>query len=306
MRAAVYDEYGSDFNRIAVRSMPTPKVFPGSVLIHVRAASVNPVDWKLSTGALDGVIDAVFPVIPGWDVSGVVVATGPDTPEWTIGDEVLANARKDTLQAGTFAELVAVPAWLLARKPAQLPWDQAGGLPLAGGTALRTLDAIGVSAQSTVVIYGAGGAVGSLGVQIARARGARVIGTASPRNHGYLQELGAEAVAYGDGLADRILQLAPTGVDAVADFVGGQYGTTKLILKAVGQHASVVDSTVLKHGGQHIWVRPDATELRRLTDLVNQGKLTIRVGATYDLSGVPRAFSASQERRVQGKIVIVP
>lgn len=306
MKAAVYDEYGSDFSRIEVRHLPKPKVFPGTVLVEVRAASVNPVDWKMSTGALDALIDAVFPVIPGWDVSGVVVETGPDTPEWSVGDEVLAYARKDMLHAGTFAEQVAVPASLLARKPAQLSWGQAASLPLAGLTALRTLDAIGVSAGTTTVIYGAAGGVGSLGVQIAHARGARVIGTASARKHQYVRELGAEPVAYCDGLADRILELAPGGADSVADFVGGQYGITDRILKPTGKHASIADSAVLEHGGQYIWVRPDGAELRRLTELADQGKLTVRVGETFDLDQVARAFTASKEGKIQGKIVITP
>lgn len=192
MRAATYDRYTTDDSDVRVRDLPTPKVFPGSVLIEVRAAGVNPVDWKAMSGGLDGLIDAVFPVIPGWDVAGIVVETGIDTPEFAVGDEVMAYARKDVLHAGTFAELVAVEAAHVARKPANLPWEQAGSLPLAGGTALRTLDILDITAADTVLIHAAAGGVGSLGVQIAKARGARVLGTASPRNHDHLRELGAE------------------------------------------------------------------------------------------------------------------
>ncbi|NEW42390.1 NADP-dependent oxidoreductase [Nocardia cyriacigeorgica] len=306
MRAATYDRFSSDISDVRVRELPKPKVFPGSALVEVRAAGVNPVDWKLMTGGLDGLMDAIFPVIPGWDVAGVVVETGMDTPEFAVGDEVLGYARKDTLNAGTFAELVAVPAATLARKPAELSWEQAGALPLAGGTALRTLDILRVGAGDTVLIHAAAGGVGSLGVQIAKARGARVIGTASERNHDFLRELGAEPVPYGDGLADRVRGLAPEGVDAVADFVGGQLDVTTRVLAANGRHASIADAAVEEHGGHVVWVRPDGAQTQRLADLAAAGSLTVPIARTYPLDEVPQAFAASQDGHVRGKIVIVP
>ncbi|ONM47404.1 NADP-dependent oxidoreductase [Nocardia donostiensis] len=305
MRAATYDRYTTDLADVQVRNLPTPKVFPGSVLIEVRAAGVNPVDWKVMSGGLDSLLDAVFPVIPGWDVAGAVVDTGVDTPEFVVGDEVLAYARKDVLHEGTFAELVAVSAAHVARKPADLPWEQAGALPLAGGTALRTLDALEVSSGDTVLIHAAAGGVGSLGVQIAKASGARVLGTASPRNHDFLRELGAEPVEYGDGLADRVRELAPNGVDAVADFVGGQLDTTLRVLAEGGRHASTVDNTVAEHGGHIIWVRPDGTQTQRLADLAAKGDLTVPISATFGLDEVPDAFAASQKGHTRGKSVIV-
>lgn len=175
MRAVVYPEYSSDPAILEVRELPTPKVFPGSVLVEVRAAGVNPVDWKAMSGGLDALIDAVFPVIPGWDVAGVVVGLGMDTPEFQLGDEVIAYARKDVLRDGSFAEQMAIPVHMVARKPASLTWEQAAGLPLAGGTALRTLDALEVEAGQTLLVHAAAGGVGGFAVQIARARGARVI-----------------------------------------------------------------------------------------------------------------------------------
>lgn len=306
MRAATYASYSSDLASLQVVDLPAPKVFPGSVLIEVRAAGVNPVDWKAMAGGLDALIDAVFPVVPGWDVAGVVVAVGLDTPEFAVGDEVLAYARKDVLAAGTFAEQVAVPVSAVARKPAALSWEQAGGLPLAGGTALRTLDALRLEAGETLVVHGAAGGVGSLGVQIARARGVRVIGTASQRNHDFLRGLGAEPVTYGDGLAERIGAVAPEGVDAVADFAGGQLGVTSAVLAGGGRHASIADGAVEAHGGRLVWVRPDATETARLAALAADGALTVEVSATYGLDEVAQAFAASREGHVRGKIVITP
>lgn len=306
MRAVTYPAYSTDLSTLRVEELPRPKLAPSAVLIEVRAASVNPVDWKVMTGGLDGLMDAVFPVVPGWDVAGVVVALGPDTPEFAVGDEVIAYARKDVVGAGTFAELVAVPAASVARKPTSLTFEQAAGLPLAGGTALRTLDALEVTAGDTVLVHAAAGGVGIFAVQIAVARGARVIGTASESNHAFLRELGAEPVTYGDGVVDRVRALAPEGVDAVADFVGGQLETSLAVLADGGRLASVADPGVIEHGGRWIWVRPDGAESARLAALADEGKLKVEVARTYGLDEVAEAFAESQSGHVRGKLVIVP
>src|SRR5674476_1001554 len=182
MRAMAYDAYGSD-DVLSLRELPNPKVGPGEVRIRVRRAGVNPVDWKVMAGGLDGLMDAVFPIVPGWDVAGTVESVGIDTPEFEVGDEVVAYARKDIVHAGTFAELVTMSVRGVAHKPTALSWDEAGGLPLAGLAALQTLDRLVVSASDTVLVHGGAGGVGALAVQIARARGAGVIATASPTNN---------------------------------------------------------------------------------------------------------------------------
>lgn len=306
MRAAVYDAYTENFDDITVRELPDPKLPPASVLIEVRAAGVNPVDWALVGGHLDPVMPTQFPVTPGWDVAGVVIDLGFDTPEFSIGDEVVAYARKDVLGDGTFAEKVAVPVRAVAPKPKSLSWEQAGGLPLAGGTALRTLESLGDLEGRTVLIHGASGGVGSFAVQIARAAGARVIGTASEANHEYLRGLGAEPVTYGNGLVERVLEAAGGKVDGVADFVGGVLEDTLAVLAEGGAHASVADPSVAEHGGRYIWVRPDGSETARLGLLVDEGKLTVTVAGTYGLDDVPQAFKDSATGHVRGKLVIVP
>ncbi|TGD13622.1 NADP-dependent oxidoreductase [Brevibacterium sp. S111] len=306
MRAAVYDAYTENFDDITVREMPEPKLPPASVLIEVRAAGVNPVDWKLVGGHLDPVMPTQFPVTPGWDVAGVVVGLGFDTPEFSIGDEVVAYARKDVLGTGTFAEKVAVPVRAVAAKPKSLSWEQAGGLPLAGGTALRTLESLGTIEGRTVLIHGASGGVGSFAVQIARAAGARVIGTASEANHDYLRGLGAEPVTYGDGMVERVLDTAGGKVDGVADFVGEALNETLAVLADGGSHASVADPSVAEHGGRYIWVRPDGAETARLGLLADEGKLSVEVAKTYGLDEVAQAFKDSATGHVRGKLVIVP
>ncbi|MFF2148283.1 NADP-dependent oxidoreductase [Kitasatospora sp. NPDC058190] len=306
MRAVTYDSYAPDNSRLRYGEVPDPKVGPGQVLIQVRAASVNPVDWKVMAGGLDGMMDTVFPVVPGWDVAGVVTRTGPDTPEFVPGDEVMAYARKDVVQAGTFAEYVAVAAPAVARKPAGLDWAQAAGLPLAGLTALRSLDRLAVGPADVLLVHGAAGGVGSLAVQLGRDRGARVIGTASERNHAFVRELGAEPVTYGDGLTERVRALAPGGVSAVADFVGGQLETTLAVLADGGRHVSIADPGVSQHGGHWIWVRPDGAKLAELAAAVDRGVLTVEVAGTFPLERTGEAFDASRTGRTRGKLVVVP
>ncbi|MFE9559919.1 NADP-dependent oxidoreductase [Streptomyces sp. NPDC006487] len=303
MRAMTYDTYGG-VEVLSEARIQVPKVGPGEVLVRVRCASVNPVDWKIMAGGLDGLMDVVYPVVPGWDVAGTVEYVGIDTPEFTAGDEVVAYARKDYVHGGTFAEFVTVPVRALAPKPASLTWQQAAGLPLAGLTAYQLLTRLDTGKEDTVLVHGAAGGVGSLGVQIARALGARVIGTASARNHDRLRELGCEPVEYGDGLADRVRALAPDGVTVVADFVGGVLDATLAVLAEGGRHASIADHTVLGAGGQWMWVRPVGADLAELGRLADAGQLTVTVAETFPLAELAAAFELSREGHTAGKIVL--
>ncbi|MGW7097954.1 NADP-dependent oxidoreductase [Streptomyces sp. NPDC054838] len=303
MRAMAYETYGGT-EVLAETRLPVPKVAPGEVLVRVKYAGVNPVDWKIMAGALDGLMDVVYPVVPGWDVAGTVERVGIDVPEFAVGDEVIAYTRKDYVHGGTFAEFVSAPVRTLAAKPASLDWKQAAGLPLAGLTAYQLLTRLGTGKEDTVLVHGASGGVGSLGVQIARALGARVIGTASPRNHDRLRELGCEPVAYGDGLAGRVRELAPEGVTVVADFVGGVLDVTRAVLADGGRHASIADHTVLGAGGQWMWVRPVASDLTELGRLADSGLLTVPVAETFPLAELAAAFELSQAGHTAGKIVI--
>jgi NADPH:quinone reductase-like Zn-dependent oxidoreductase len=303
MKAITFADYG-DPDILQLTDLPDPKVGPGEVLIRVRSASVNPIDWKVMKGYLDGLMVVEFPAIPGWDVAGVVEAVGLDTPEWSPGDEVIAYARKDWVQGGTFAELVTAPVRTVARKPKSLDWHQAAGLPLAGLTAYQLLARLGLKEGETLLVHAAAGGVGLFAVQIARALGARVIGTASEGNHEFLRELGAEPVTYGAGLAERVRELAPGGVDVVADFVGGVLDVTQAVLKDGRRHGSITDGTVAEAGGLAAWVRPNAEDLTALGDLADAGKLTVPVAEVFALADAAKAFELSQTGHVRGKIAI--
>ncbi|MEV5594560.1 NADP-dependent oxidoreductase [Streptomyces sp. NPDC052496] len=304
MKAVITHSYG-DPEQLTYSDQPDPKVAPDAVLVRVKAVGVNPVDWKVLAGYLDPLMQVHFPLIPGWDVAGVVERNGVDATEFAVGDEVIGYVRKDEVQHGTFAELVSAPVRTLARKPAALSWQQAAGLPLAGLTALQAMDRIGVTKGDTVLVHAAAGGVGSLGVQIAVARGARVIGTAGEHNHDFLRSLGAEPVTYGDGLAGRVRELAPDGVDAALDFVGnGVIDVSQELLRDRSRVASIADDDVKEKGGHLVWVRPDSAGLATLGDLADAGKLTVHVDTVLPLSQAAEAFRRSQEGRTRGKIVL--
>lgn len=304
MKAIVLHQYGGP-DELTLQDLPDPKVAPGEVLVRVKAASVNPVDWKIGAGHLDAMMETHFPLIPGWDVAGVVEAVGLDVQEYAVGDEVIGYARKDSVQLGTYAELVAANVRLLAPKPAALDWTQAAGLPLAGLTAYQSLKRLGVGPGDTVLVHAAAGGVGSLGVQIARALGARVIGTASERNHDFLRDLGAEPVTYGDGLADRVRELAPDGVDAAVDYVGGDaVEVSTRVVRTPDRIASIADPGVEEVGGRYMWVRPSSADLTELGRMADDGRLTVHIDRVYPLAEAAEAWRVSQEGRTRGKLAL--
>ncbi|GAA3778971.1 NADP-dependent oxidoreductase [Streptomyces coacervatus] len=305
MKGISYARYGGP-EVLEYGELPDPKVGPDAVLVKVRAAAVNPVDWKCREGHLDGILDAVFPVVPGWDVSGVVVQPGVSVTEFTAGDEVIGYVREDFLSRGTFAEYVAAPVRTLARKPRNLSFEEAAGLPLVGLTAYQVLvKALQVKRGETVLVHAAAGGVGSVAVQLARHFGARVIGTASEGNHDFVRGLGCEPVEYGDGLAERVRGLAPEGVDAVFDTVGGEaLKISADLLAPEGRLASIADGDVVGYGGRYYWVRPDAEDLLRLTELAEEGVVSVHLSQTFPLERAADAHRLNQEGRTRGKIVV--
>ncbi|MDK1347230.1 NADP-dependent oxidoreductase [Streptomyces sp. 378] len=305
MKAISYSRYGGP-EVLAFGEVRDPKVGPDAVLVKVRAAAVNPVDWKAREGYLDGILAPVFPVVPGWDVSGVVVRPGVAVSEFDVGDEVIGYVREDFLSRGTFAEYVAAPLRTLARKPRNLSFEEAAGLPLVGLTAFQVLTKLlEVKRGETVLVHAAAGGVGSIAVQLGVHLGARVIGTASESNHDFVRGLGAEPVAYGEGLGERVRGLAPEGVDAVFDTVGGDaLKVSANLLAPEGRLVSIADNDVVTYGGRYYFVRPDAEDLRRVADLAEQGVVSVYVDETFPLERAADAHRLNQEGRTRGKIVV--
>ncbi|MEU7060824.1 NADP-dependent oxidoreductase [Streptomyces sp. NPDC046197] len=305
MKAISYHRYGGP-EALEYGEVRDPKVGPDAVLVKVRAAAVNPVDWKCREGYLDSILDAVFPVITGWDVSGVVVQPGASVTEFDVGDEVIGYVREDFLSRGTFAEYVAAPVRTLARKPRNLSFEEAAGLPLAGLTAYQALTKVlEVRSGETVLVHAAAGGVGSIAVQLAQHLGARVIGTASEHNHDFVRSLGAEPVTYGEGLAGRVRRLAPTGVDAALDTIGGETTKTSAdLMTPEGRLVSIADPDVVRYGGLYYFVRPDAEDLTQLAELAEEGVVSVHVSKTFPLERAAEAQRLNQEGRTRGKIVV--
>ncbi|WP_430868643.1 NADP-dependent oxidoreductase [Demequina aurantiaca] len=308
MKAITYEKYGSG-DVFEVTEIAEPHIGPDTMVVEVKAAGINPVDYKIREGYLAQLIDTTFPVVPGWDVAGVVVQVGLDTPEFKVGDEVYAYARKDILGVGgTIAERVAVPARTAALKPSSLSFEEAGAVPLAGLTAIQTVRRAGVKQGQKVLVHGAAGGVGSFAVQLAVHAGATVVGTASARNHDYLAELGATGVEYGDGLKDRALEAQPGGYDVILDYAGGSsLDDTAALLADGGVVTSVADPRAQSEfGGHYAWVRPDTSDLTELARLIDAGTLKVELAQAFPLAQTKDAYAALEDGHVRGKIVVVP
>lgn len=302
MRAASYAEFGSA-DVIKIADVPRPQVGPGTVLVRVKAAGVNPADNKLRAGAMP---DMPLPVIPGWDVAGVVEQPGPDTPDFQAGDEIFAYVRNDVGRGDAYAEYVAVPVNMAARKPAALSFEEAAAVPLAGLTALESVRRSGLRAGQAVLVHAAAGGVGSFAVQLAVHAGARVVGTASETNHEYLRSLGAEPIVYGEGLVERAKALTPQGYDVILDYVGGEaIDTAPQLLAPGGRIVSIVDDRARTElGGEYVWVQPSSDDLAYLASLADDGVLGVHVAAVFDLDHAAEAMRAVESGHIRGKVVI--
>jgi NADPH:quinone reductase-like Zn-dependent oxidoreductase len=308
VKAIAFTRFG-DADVMSWQELPDPLLGPDQVLVEVKAAGVNPVDFKIRAGYLQGLLPHHLPLIPGWDVAGVVRAVGIGVQDWRPGDEILAYARKDHVQFGTYAELVALPDRMIARKPSNVDFVTAAALPLAGLTALQALKAVGTGSGDVVLVHAAAGGVGHLQVQIARELGAaRVLGTASPRNHEFVRSLGAEPVAYGDALVDAVAELVGGDgrVDVVVDNVGGlAFDQSLQLVRDRTRMTSIVDGPrALEHGVINTWARPNAEQTQWLVDRVAAGSVRVEVQQTFPLADAVKAHKLLEGGHVRGKVVL--
>ena len=311
MRAMAISEFGGS-DRVELMDLPDPKVGPDTVRIAVRAAGLNPVDYKVREGYLEPAFPTRFPLILGWDAAGVVEATGPAVVGLKEGDEVYAYCRKTEIAEGTYAELVSMPAGAVALKPPSASWAQAGGAPLAGLTAWQTLvEALEVSEDQTVAIGAAAGGVGHLAVQIALARGAEVIGIASAANHDFVRSLGADHVIdYHDGdVAGELHELHAGGIDAAFDIYGGDgLAALRNAVRPGGRIASIAEPNPegdrADLTGRYVFVRPSAAELYELGKLMEEGTLRVEVAQEFPLADAAAAMDRLADGHVRGKLVL--
>jgi NADPH:quinone reductase len=300
---------------LSVIETPVGSPGPGEVLISVRAAGTNPIDYKLYSGAM-GRDPARLPMRLGSEAAGVVtaVADGTEGPAGRVaaGDEVVAFRI-----AGAYADDVVVPASSVIPKPSTLSFEEASGMMLTGVAAAHALAVTRVGAGDTVLLHGAAGGVGLMAVQLAVDAGARVIGTTSPDGHALLREFGAEPVTYGPGLEDRVRALAPGGVDVAVDAVGGDEAldTSLALVPDRGRIVTLVASRrAFDSGIKVIGAAPGAdpgTEIRaaarlELARLAEAGELRVVVAAAYPLAETAAAHRALAAGHTHGKIVLLP
>jgi NADPH:quinone reductase-like Zn-dependent oxidoreductase len=308
MRAVAVREWGGP-ERLELLELEPPPVAPDGVLVRVRAAGLNPVDAKVRDGALAGAFPATFPVILGWDAAGVVEQVGPAVTWFAPGDEVYGYCRRHNLQYGTFAEYTTVPEGFLAPKPPSLSFEEAAAIPLAGLTAHQCLEAVGLRAGETLYLDGGSGGVGHLAAQLAAARGARVIATASGRNQDFLRELGAEPIDYeSEDVAARVHELAGDhGTDAAMDLHGGESQELAFrVLRRGGRMVSIIAPPERRDGWEshYVFVRPSGYDLAEMNDLIADGRLRPHVEEVLELDRAAAAFDRLGGGGVRGKLVL--
>jgi len=298
VKAVQFNAYGGP-EVLKVVEIDEPHAGPGQVRIAVRAAGVNPAEWKIRAGYFREFMPVDLPSGVGFEAAGVVDEVGEGVTGVAIGDAVFGYG------VGTVADFVVLTHW--AHKPDSMPFEVAGGLSVVSETAIRSLDYAGAKAGDTVLICGAAGGVGSAAVQIARARGMTVIGTASAAKHDYLRGLGAIPTTYEPGLAARVQALAPQGVTVALDLAGA--GIIPELIEITGDASrvlSIVDFTAPEHGAQFAPSRQDNAEraLEEAARLYSDGALDLRIEKTFPMAQIGEAHALSAEGHVTGKLVI--
>ncbi|MGA8463467.1 MAG: NADP-dependent oxidoreductase [Trebonia sp.] len=307
MKAVRFDEYG-DVDVLKVADVPVPDPGAGQVLVRVKAAGINPGEAKIREGLLHARWPATFPSGQGSDLAGVVDRLGPGVTTVAAGDEVIGWVDTRSAQA----EYVVVDADNLAGKPAEVPWEVAGALGVAGFTAWAAIRAVNLTAGDTVAVSAAAGGVGSLTVQLARRAGATVVGIAGPHNQEWLREHGAIPVRYGEDLVGRIFDalLTTPQVDAFIDTHGGDY--VVFAINELGVEPSRVDTianfdAVREYGDKSEGnaAGASAANLAELARLIAAGELEVPIAATYPLDQVREAYARLATGHVRGKIVLL-
>jgi len=301
MRALTYTEHGGP-EVLHVAAVPEPHAGPGQVRVRVAAAGVNPIDWKLLGGLVPGAPALSGPTVPGFDAAGVVDEVGEGVSGVSVGDDVFG------LGSGTQAELAVLTAW--APKPASLDWSVAAAAPSAFETSERALRLVGVQPGQTLFVAGGAGGVGAVLVQVAVATGITVVASAGADNQGYLTEIGAIPVRYGDGLLGQVRAAAPAGVDAVVD-VAGKTPAADLFALAPRHDKvlSIANVDLAAEGG--LVTGGDPTErhpveaLAQGADLLRENEVVLKV-QTFPLDRAPEAYVTSLSGHVRGKLVLLP
>ena len=304
-RAVRFDSYGDrDVLYVADIEVPSPEA--GEVVVEVRAAGINPGEAGIRTGALHEMFPATFPSGEGSDLAGVVTAVGPGVTEFSVGDEVLGFS----FRRSSHATHTAVPVDQLIHKPPQLSWEAAGSLYVVGATAYAAVHAVDPQPGETIAVSAAAGGVGSLVVQLLALRQAVVLGIAGPGNADWLRAHGATPITYGDGLAARLREAAPNGIDAFIDLFGPDYVQLAVDLGVAPER---IDTIISFQKAGEVGAKTEGSAeastpevLTEIADLVVSGAVDFDIAATYPLDRVADAYEELERRHTHGKIVLLP
>jgi NADPH:quinone reductase-like Zn-dependent oxidoreductase len=313
MRAIAIEDFGGP-ERLQLMSLPRPKAGKKEVLIRAVAVGVNPVDWAIREGRLKEILPHAFPLVPGWDVAGVIEEMGEHATRFRKGDRVWSYAWKPRVQWGCYAEYVAVDEASVALMPTKLLYEEAASVPLAALTAWQCLfHHAGVGPGASVLVHAASGGVGHFAVQLARHAGADVIGTAGTSNQPFVLELGAVAtVDYTkEDFREVVRRHRPEGVDlAICSTDAETMKRSYDVIKPGGRLVSLIGAPDHDEAARHkvtacdLFVEPDAEQLATLAGLIDLGKLRPHVQKIYGLRDAAEAQKRSAEGHVRGKLVL--
>lgn len=304
-RAVRFDRYGGpDVLYVGDIDMPTPG--EGEVVVEVRAAGINPGEAGIRSGAMHDMFPATFPSGEGSDLAGVVTATGPGVSEFAVGDQVLGFS----FQRSSHATHTAVPVNQLIRKPSELSWEAAGSLYVVAATAYAAVRSIAPQPGETVAVSAAAGGVGSLVVQLLVLGKARVLGIAGDGNAEWLRAHGVIPIAHGEGLAERLRESAPNGIDAFIDLFGPDYVQLAVDLGVAPER---IDTIISFEKAGEVGAKTEGSSdastpevLSEIADLIVSGAVDFDIAATFPLERVADAFEELERRHTHGKIVLLP
>jgi NADPH:quinone reductase-like Zn-dependent oxidoreductase len=312
MRAIAEETFGGP---IALMDLPSPEIGAGEVLIRVRAAGVNPFDWKVADGELKDQMKHHFPLILGFDAAGVIERVGADVTALAEGDEVYGYLFKPVIGDGAYTEYVGAPATIVARKPVTVGFAEAAALPTPGLAAMDLVDAADIREGETILIVGATGGVGSYATQLAARRGAHVIATARRTNEALVRELGAgETIDHTrEDLVDTVRMAHPGGIEAVIDVVSDRetLGRVSTLVNEGGRLASSVYAADVEElakrdiVGTNVSMQPGARRLGELSRMVDAGEIAVRLDHTFPLESAPEELEQRRIGTVRGKIVLL-
>lgn len=301
-RRVTYSQLGGP-EVLTISEVTEPHAGEGEVRVRVKCAGINPFDAKVFSGAPTASPQSVeFPSGNGNDFAGVVDEVGAGVDQWAVGDEVLGGKGFSGQ-----ADFVVVPAAKLVRKPADLSWEQAGGLDIAGRTAWASVEAVALTEADTVLVSAAAGGVGVIAAQLAKLKGAKVIGSASESNHEFLRSLGIHPVAYGEGMVERILEISPEGVTAALDNNGRETVDAALALGAPADRINTIAdyAAVSEYGTSGVGAAgATPADLASLAALVAAGTVEVPIDSVFPLEQVSEAYAKLLEGHSRGKIVL--